>query len=55
MSVTNHVTALEKKHSRLETELKAENSRPLPDRGAIGNLKRQKLAIKDEIAQLAVS
>ena len=55
MSVTDHVTALEKKHSRLEMELKAENSRPLPDMGTIGNLKRQKLAIKDEIAQLAVS
>jgi len=51
MLVTDHIEALQKKHAELETELEDENSRPMPDMGAIAGLKRQKLAIKDEIAR----
>ena len=53
MSVTEHIAAHQKKHAELETELDDENSRPMPDMGAIADLKRQKLAIKDELAKLS--
>jgi len=53
MAVADHIEALKQKHAELETELEDENSRPMPDAGAIADLKRQKLAIKDEIARLS--
>lgn len=53
MSATDHIEALRKKHAELETELEDESSRPMPNTGAIADLKRQKLAIKDEIARLS--
>ena len=53
MSVTDHIHTLQKKHAKLETELEDENSRPMPDSEATAGLKRQKLAIKDEIARLS--
>ena len=52
MLVTDHIEALQKKHAELETELEDENSRPMPDMEATAGLKRQKLAIKDEIVRL---
>ncbi|MEC8174873.1 MAG: DUF465 domain-containing protein, partial [Pseudomonadota bacterium] len=51
MSVTEHIAALQKKHAELETELDDQNSRPIPDTEAIADLKRQILAIKDELAK----
>lgn len=53
MTVTAHIQALKQKHANLETELNAQSSRPLPDPEAIADLKRQKLAIKDEIVKLS--
>ena len=53
MSVTEHIAALQKKHAELETELDDQNSRPIPDTEAIADLKRQNLAIKDEVAKLS--
>lgn len=53
MSVTDHIQALKLKHAELETELDDQSNRPMPDMGAIADLKRQKLAIKDEIAKLS--
>tara|TARA_B100000214_G_C23415032_1_gene377825 strand:+ start:229 stop:396 length:168 start_codon:yes stop_codon:yes gene_type:complete len=53
MSVAEHIETLQKKHAELETELEDENSRPMPNMGATADLKRQKLAIKDEIARLS--
>ena len=50
--VKDHIEALQKQHAELETELEDENNRPMPDMGAIADLKRQKLAIKDEIVRL---
>ena len=41
------------KHAEPETELDDQNSRPIPDTEAIADLKRQKLAIKDELAKLS--
>lgn len=45
--------ALHVRHSELEARLESETSRPLPDNGLIATLKRQKLAIKDEMARMA--
>ena len=53
MSVTDHVQALKQKYAKLETELGNQENRPMPDTGAIADLKRQKLAIKDEIVKLS--
>ena len=53
MSVADHIEALKKKHAELEHELGDQTGRPLPDAGTITDLKRQKLAIKDEIVKLS--
>lgn len=47
------IDALKAEHADLESKIEAELGRPMPDDGLIGNLKKQKLRIKDEIAQLA--
>ena len=52
MSVTDHVQALKQKLAKLETELGNQENDPMPDTGVIADLKRQKLAIKDEIVKL---
>ena len=52
MSITDHIEALKKKHAALDHELDDQNARPLPDASMINDLKRQKLAIKDEIVRL---
>jgi len=45
--------ALNTRHSELEDRLEDETARPLPDSSLIATLKRQKLAIKDEMARMA--
>ena len=52
MSLEDRVKTLEEKHQDLERILAEEENRPLPDNIAIHDLKRQKLAIKDEISRL---
>ena len=52
MSLEDRVKTLQEKHQDLEKILEEEESRPLPDNIVIHDLKRQKLAIKDEIARL---
>lgn len=47
---SNHVQALESKHASVDGKLRQEMSRPSPDAVECSNLKRQKLALKDEIA-----
>ena len=47
------IEALKAQHSDLESQIEEELGRPMPDDSLIGNLKKQKLRIKDEIAQLA--
>ena len=44
-----HVTALQAKHEGLERRLRDELTRPAPDGVKIQDLKKQKLAIKQEI------
>ena len=52
MSVVEHIEALRVKHASLKNAIESENQRPLPDDLRITELKRQKLAIKDQIASL---
>ncbi|MEA2783283.1 MAG: hypothetical protein QOK29_4827 [Rhodospirillaceae bacterium] len=52
MSVTEHLESLKAKHLDLEHLIEQEEGRPRPDDDKISELKRQKLRIKDEIAQL---
>lgn len=49
---TAHFSALEAKHAILEQRIDAETQRPLPDTAAIAALKKQKLLIKQEMAQI---
>lgn len=52
MSLQDRIESLKEKHALLERAIDEENTRPLPDRDAIADLKRQKLRIKDELFQL---
>jgi len=52
MSLQDRIEALKAKHAELERAIDEENRRPLPNRDAVSDLKRQKLRIKDEIVQL---
>ncbi len=51
-SAEPRVASLKQKHATLETALDHENSRPLPDSKTVIDLKREKLAIKDELERL---
>ena len=52
MSVDEHIEALRVKHASLKEAIELENQRPHPDDLRITELKREKLRIKDEIAEL---
>ena len=52
-STEDRIQLLQKKHSELDEALQKEEARPMPDSLTIATLKRQKLAIKDELAQLS--
>ena len=43
---------LKAKHADLEHKIEEENGRPHPDDAIIAELKRQKLKLKDEIAEI---
>jgi hypothetical protein len=49
--VASHASALQAKHARVEAQLREEQSRPMPDEVLIHDLKRKKLALKDEFAE----
>lgn len=53
MNVESHLNALKGKHAELDTALTKEEHRPQPDPVAVAILKKQKLKIKEELAQLA--
>lgn len=53
MSLEDRVKALQDKHADLERVLEDEENRPLPDNVLLHDIKRQKLAIKDELERLA--
>jgi hypothetical protein len=52
MSLQDRIESLRARHRNLEEEIDREFTRPLPDTDHVADLKRQKLRIKDEIAQL---
>jgi hypothetical protein len=53
MGVVHKIEALKEKHQALEQVLEKLESRTNPDDIEIGSLKKQKLRIKDEIAELS--
>ena len=50
---TDRIEVLKQRHASLETALEEEVRRPLPDTSVVANLKREKLAIKDELQRLS--
>jgi hypothetical protein len=48
---TGHVSALHAKHAGLEARIRDEIARPAPDNILVATLKKQKLQIKQELAQ----
>jgi len=55
MSLAERIEALRDKHQSLESAIELEHHRPHPDDLEISELKKQKLALKDEINHLSVS
>lgn len=49
---TSHVSALHTKHAGLERQLSEEMGRPSPNGGLVMELKRRKLKIKEQLAQI---
>lgn len=49
---TTHISALHAKHAGLDARIRNESTRPAPDSLLVAALKKRKLAIKQEIAQL---
>lgn len=49
---TSHVAALQAKHEGLERRIREEMNRPAPDESMVQTLKKRKLRIKEEIAQI---
>ena len=52
MSVESHLAELERRHEALKREIQEAQSHPGIDELELSALKRRKLQIKDEIAQL---
>ncbi|WP_299646401.1 DUF465 domain-containing protein [uncultured Jannaschia sp.] len=53
MSLTSHLTALQKKHEILSQQVETESRSPAVDSIALTEMKKRKLAIKQEIAKLS--
>ncbi len=53
LSLEDQIQILEKQHCDLDAALREEEARPLPDSLEISDLKRKKLAVKDQLAQLS--
>lgn len=52
MSLEAHLATLQRKHGDLEEQLSALSASPSADDSEIADIKRRKLALKDEIAKL---
>ena len=52
MSLHNHLTKLERRHSALSREIEKETGYPGSDEAKVNELKRRKLLLKDEITKL---
>ncbi|MGB0681958.1 MAG: YdcH family protein [Magnetovibrionaceae bacterium] len=55
MSVDERIESLRAKHTALESALDRENQKPLPDDIVINDLKKQKLRIKDQLAEFHIN
>lgn len=55
MAIEQHIEKLRADHASLEKVIDEELHRPLPDTERIGDLKKRKLRIKDEIIRLSDS
>jgi hypothetical protein len=55
VTLSHKIHHLQDKHTILEQALAEEEARPMPDSLRIASLKRKKLAIKDELAELTES
>lgn len=49
------IRSLESRHQSIETRIMAEGSRPRPDEAVLTRLKREKLALKEELERLRAS
>lgn len=52
MSMQNHLSELERRHTALSREIEKELVHPSSDEAKVAALKRRKLLLKDEIAKL---
>jgi len=52
MPLALRLNSLTAKHTDIEREIDAENAKPAPDEVRMTALKKQKLKLKDEIAEL---
>lgn len=52
MNLESRIRELSERHKRLDVALAAELKHPAGDEGRVQDLKRKKLRLKDEIAQL---
>jgi len=48
---SSHLSALKQKHTDLDNRLEQEEGRPMPDELVLHDLKKQKLALKDEMSR----
>lgn len=55
MTVEDKITTLKLKHASLKKAVDDEENRPMPNEAILQTLKREKLAIKDEIARIGSS
>ncbi|GHC77080.1 YdcH family protein [Limoniibacter endophyticus] len=55
MSLTNHLEELRKKHGEMERELDLAKHHPSMSEDQLKDIKRRKLALKDEITKLSAS
>ena len=55
MSTTDRIESLKRKHAELEAALHREETRPHPDDATCYKLKREKLAIKDEMEKMSAA
>ncbi len=53
MSVHDRIESLRSQHALLDDAIREESHRPHPDELRLHELKREKLRLKDEIAQMA--
>jgi len=52
MAQAQRIESLKQRHETLEQNLDQERTRPMPDSAAVAEIKRKKLAIKDEMENL---